>query len=66
MGKSISFWPAVALRGFLHLTGVAVSLAKLFFSASIRSSTLFALRTRLGANVLPRRLALMRSASAAS
>ena len=66
MGRSISFWPAVALRGFLPLTGVAVSLAKLFFSSSIRFTTFSPFGRGLALMFLPRRLSLMRSASAAS
>jgi hypothetical protein len=38
IGSNISFCPAAAFRGFLPFVGVA-SLAKLFFSASIRSTT---------------------------
>src|ERR1700686_5848163 len=39
IGRSISFWPAEAFRGFLPV-GAAASLARLFLRASMRSTTL--------------------------
>src|SRR5207302_44922 len=52
IGRSISFWPAVALRGFLPLL-VAASVSRLFFRASIRSTTFPPLGRGLGPTVLP-------------
>jgi hypothetical protein len=65
IGRSISFWPAVAFRAFLPL-GAAVSLARLFFSASMRSTTFSPRGRGLAAMVVPLRFALISSVRAAS
>jgi hypothetical protein len=57
MGRSISFWPAEAFRGPLPF-GVA-SLAKLFFNASMRSTTFSPRGRGLDPIVFPLRLALL-------
>ena len=54
IGRSISFWPTEAFRAFLPL-GAAVSLARLFFSASMRSTTFSPRGRGLAASVLPLR-----------
>src|SRR5258708_38874424 len=51
IGSSISFWLAAALRGFLPFAGA--SLARLFFNASIRSTTFSPRGRGLGPIVLP-------------
>src|SRR5882672_115013 len=65
MGNSISFWPAVALRGFLPFVAWA-SLPMLRFNASIRSTTFSPRGLGFAPTVLPLRLALISSARAAS
>src|ERR1700722_667296 len=50
IGNSISFWPAVALRGFLPFAGG--SLARLFLSASIRSMGAFHRRNTIPSGLL--------------
>src|SRR5882762_7351270 len=65
IGSSISLWPAETLRGFLPF-GAAASLAKLFFRASMRSTTFSPFGRGLAAIVLPLRLALISSVSASS
>src|SRR6266404_5700895 len=65
IGRSISFWPTAAFRGFL-LLGAAASLAKLFLRASMRSTTLVPLGRGLWLITLPCRLALMSSVRASS
>jgi hypothetical protein len=50
IGKSISFWPAEAFRGFFPLWGGVPPVAMLFFRASMRSTTFSPLGRGLGGN----------------
>jgi len=64
IGKSISFCPATAFRGFLAL--LDASPAMLCLSASIRFTTLSARGRGFGPIIRPLRLALINSVSASS
>src|SRR5258708_37950575 len=64
IGRSISFWPAAAFRGFLPFA--ADSGAGLFFSASINSTTFSPRGRGFGPILLAWRFVLMSSVSASS